>query len=248
MATYLSPKQREMQERREALLETARSLLLKRGYHGLTMARIASALDCAKATVYQYFPCKEEIIIALAHRSTRLQGELVERAARFSGRTRERMLAVGEATELFARLYPEDTRIFQLMSAEAITQKASQESLWRMKNTANHTVSVMNGIVRDAIAQGDVTFEDGKSIQEFTFQVWLLGESSKVAPWSWMPPAELGVEDPFAAMFRNGQVIGDAYGWRPLSTEWDYGETLHRVRREIFPAESRKVYGMDHGA
>jgi AcrR family transcriptional regulator len=244
MAT-LSPKQREMRERGVALLDAARSILLERGYHGLTMARIAQAVDCAKATVYQHFPCKEEIIIALAHRSIRLQGDLVERGARFPGRTRERMLAVGEATQLFARLYPEDTRIFQLMNAEAITQKASQESLWRMRKAAHHTVSILNGIVRDAIAQGDVVFDDGRTIEEFTYQVWLMGESSKAAMWSWMPCRELGIENPFDAMMHNGQILGDAYGWRPLSSEWDYEKSLERIRREVFPAESRKAYGSE---
>ncbi len=244
----MSPKQREMQERGVALLDAARTILLRRGYHGLTMARIAQAVDCAKATVYQHFPCKEEIIIALAYRSIWLQGALVERAARFQGRTRERMLAIGEATQLFARLHPDDTRIFQLMNAEAITQKASQDSLWRMRRAAHHTVSIMNGIVRDAIAQGDVVFDGGRSIEEFTYQVWLLGESSKAAMWSWMPCQELGIDNPFNAMMRNGQIIGDAYGWRPLSSEWDYHETLLRIRREVFPAESRKIYGADANA
>ena len=212
----LTPKKREIQQRGIALLDAARTILLERGYHGLTMARIAQAVDCAKATVYQHFPCKEEIIIALAHRSIRLQGEMVERAARFPGRTRERMLAVGEATQLFARLYPDDARIFQLMNAEAITQKASQESLWRMRKAAHHTVSILNGIVRDAIAQGDVAFDDGRSIEEFTYQVWLLGESSKGAMWNWLPPRELGIENPFEAMVHNGQILGDAYGWSHL--------------------------------
>ncbi len=241
--TMLSPKKREIQQRELALLEAARTIVLEQGYHGLTMARIAEALDCAKATVYQHFPCKEEVIIALAQRSIELQGDLVERAARFPGRTRERMLAVGEATQLFARLHPEDTRIFQLMSAEAITQKASQESLWRMRQAANHTVSILNGIVRDAIAQGDLVFEQGRSIEELTYQVWLLGESSKAAVWSWMPPRELGVDNPFDVMLHTGQILGDAHGWRPLSTEWDYRETLERIRREVFPDESRRAYG-----
>lgn len=75
------------------------------------------------------------------------------------------------------------------------------------------------------------------------YQFWLMGESTKAAMWSWMPPRELGVDSPFEAMFHAGQIIGDAYDWRPLSQDWDYRSTRRRVRMEIFPGEARKAYG-----
>ena len=119
MAT-LSRKQRDLIERGNLLLEIARDLLLKGGYHGLTMAQVALRAGSSKGTVYQHFSCKEEMIITLAAESVEKQRELVERAAMFRGRPRERMLAIGEATELFAQLHADDARIFQIMSGEAI--------------------------------------------------------------------------------------------------------------------------------
>lgn len=242
----LTRKQREIREREVRLLDIARELVLDKGYHGMTMARIAGRLDVAKATVYQHFSCKEEIIIALAGRSVDLQRGLVDRAARFQGTPRERMYAIGEATQLFAFLYPEDARIFQLINAEAITQKASEASLARLRLSGRETASVMNGIARDAIARGDLHLEPGDTIEDLTYQFWLMGESTKAAMWSWMPPQELGVADPFEAMFHNGMIIGDAYGWRPLSNEWDYQYTRRRIRKEVFPSECRKAYGENY--
>ena len=37
-----------------------------------------------------------------------------------------------------------------------------------------------------------------------------------------------------------GQYL-DGFGWRPLSTEWDYPATLERVRKEVFPDEFRRL-------
>ena len=239
----LTPKQREIREREERLLDVARELILAQGYHGLTMARIGNRLGVAKATVYQHFSCKEEVIIALAGRSVDLQRELVERASAFQGNPRERMFAIGEATQLFATLHPDDARIFQLLNAEAITQKASDTSLYRLRTSARQTAAVMNGIVRDAIARGDLQLKDGDTVEGLTYQFWLMGESTKAAMWSWMPPRELGVDRPFEARFHAGQIIGDAYDWRPLSQDWDYRSTRRRVRMEIFPGEARKAYG-----
>ena len=239
----LSRKQREILERGETVLDVARKMLLQRGYHGLTMARIAEEMEYSKSTIYQHYCCKEEIIVALASRSVEQQRLLVERAATFRGHSRERMVAVGEATSLFAHLHSEDSRIFQLINAEAITQKASDKFLWPLKTSAHRTVSILNGIVRDAIARGDLVLPAQATPEELTYQVWLLGESSKAALSSWLPPSEMGVGDPLSIMLRHGQLVGDAYGWKPLSTEWDYRETQRTVLREIFPGEALLAYG-----
>lgn len=242
MAT-LSRKQREIIEREGRLLEVARRMLLKSGYHGLTMAKIATAMEYSKGTIYQHFSCKEEVIVALAEQSIQKQYVLVSRAAEFRGRPRERMMAVGEATQLFQRLHPDDSRIFQIMNGEAIMQKASPESLIRMRGNARRAVDVMLGIVRDAIALGDLQLHPGHAPEDLVFHLWVLGESGKAAASSWMPPFEIGVENAFASLFRTGLILADGYGWRPLSTEHDYSQILRRIRAEVFPEESARTYG-----
>jgi len=239
----LTKRQRDVAARRELILSVVRGLFIEGGYHGLTMARVAERAGYSKGTVYDHFSCKEEAIIALAAVSVEKQRVLVERAATFPGRSRERMLAVAEATQLFARLYPDDTRIFQIMNGEAITQKGSKESLWRLRLSANHTVAILRGIIRDAVAQGDLAFEGDRSAEDLVFHLWLLGEAGKATVSSWMPPTEMGVEDTFGSLIRSSQVLVDAYGWRPLSSEWDYGETMRRIREEVFGAESKEAYG-----
>ena len=62
----LSPKQREIREREEHILEIARQMFFEEGYYNLTMGKIAKRIHCAKGTVYLHFPCKEDIIVALA--------------------------------------------------------------------------------------------------------------------------------------------------------------------------------------
>ena len=239
----LSIKKQEILNREGLVLKVAREILLERGYHGLTMARIASAVGCPKATVYKHFPCKEEVILALATESVEVQRALVERAGTFRGRPRERMAAVGVATQLFAVLHADDSRIFQIVNGEAIFQKASEKSIWGLQRCGLRTVDVMLGIIRDAIAQGDLTLPAGHTAEDIIYILWLLGEGGKAAPHTWLPPQDLGIESPFAAVIKTGQVLADGYGWRPLSTEWDYTATIERVWREVFPAEQRKVLG-----
>lgn len=241
--SQLSIKKQEIQQREGLVLKAARDILLERGYHGLTMARIATSVGCPKGTVYKHFPCKEEVILALATESVEVQRALVERAGTFHGRPRERMLAVGVATHLFAELYADDSRIFQIVNGEAIFQKASEKSIGRLQRCGLRTVAVMQGIVRDGIAQGDLVLPLDHSAEDMIYNFWLLGEGGKAAPHTWLPPKELGIDFPFASLIKTASMLADGYGWRPLSSECDYEATIERVWLEVFPAERRKVLG-----
>ncbi len=233
-------KQRERREREELFLKVARDILLRRGYHGLTMDRIARAAEYSKGTTYLHFSCKEDVVLALATECLEKRLAMFERAATFSGRSRERMAAIGEAVELFARLYPDDLRILQIINAQPVNEKASDEYKAAFKSSVARGLNVMVGIVRDAIAQGDLILR-GTTPEELAFGLWALTDGGYAVILS--PLYEIGFVDPFGTVMRTCHILGDGYGWRPLSTEWDYEATRRRIRREIFPEETRKVYG-----
>jgi AcrR family transcriptional regulator len=50
---------------REQILETAKSLFIQHGYHGLAMRQISDALGVSKAALYYHFKDKEELFIAI---------------------------------------------------------------------------------------------------------------------------------------------------------------------------------------
>ena len=135
-----------------------------------------------------------------------------------------------------------DQRSFYSLDLEP--GKASDNSLWRLRAAANRTVSIMNGILRDAVAQGDLAFDEYRRQEDLVYHMWLLGDAGKASSSSWLPPSEMGVSNPFTSIIRSTQMLGDAYGWKPLSTEWDYEETRARIHREVFPTEMRKVHGI----
>ena len=59
----LTPKKREILERENRILEVARPIVVREGYHGLNMDRIAEKLKYSKGTIYNHFSCKEEIML-----------------------------------------------------------------------------------------------------------------------------------------------------------------------------------------
>lgn len=237
----LTRKQRELRQREDLIVEVARRLLLDRGYHGLTMDRIAETIEYSKGTVYQHFPCKEEVLTELATRILRKRLAMFEHAATFQGRTRERMVAIGEAAELFMRLYPDHLLVVQIIRTEVIAQKVSPERLAAMKGIDYRVVGIMTGIVRDAIAQGDLVLPPGASPEGLPFGLWSLTDGGYAAILPGMSFHDIGIEDPFLAVMRNCEMLGDGYQWRPLSADWDYAATRARIRATIFAEETRKL-------
>ncbi len=58
-------KDEEKQQRRQAILDTARQLFGERGYEAVTVADVANGTGLAKGTVYLYFKTKEEMFLAI---------------------------------------------------------------------------------------------------------------------------------------------------------------------------------------
>ena len=50
---------------REQILDTAKSLFIQQGYHGLAMRQISEALGVSKAALYYHFKDKEELFLAI---------------------------------------------------------------------------------------------------------------------------------------------------------------------------------------
>ena len=64
-----SLKERQHQLREEAIVEAAHDLLIHQGYNALNMDELAAQVGISKATLYQHFSSKDELVVqaVLAH-------------------------------------------------------------------------------------------------------------------------------------------------------------------------------------
>lgn len=238
MATSIR-KQREVQEREALVLDVAREMLVQRGYLGLNMDRIAEATDYSKGTIYQHFSSKEDLLIGLAIQTMEKRVALFERAAMFSGGSRERMAAVGLADELFIRLYPHHFRSEHIIHTASVRGKSDPCRQKALGSLEEKCMGIVAGIARDAVGQGDLVLPEGCNAEELAFGLWTLSFGGVFLAYSDTPIGELGVSDAFGAVTRNCQRLLDGYGWKPLLEEWDYDQTRERIFEEMFPEERR---------
>ena len=238
-----SRKQREIAERERLVLEVARSIMVERGYLGLTMDRIAAATEYSKGTIYQHFPNKEEIVAALATESAARRVALFEKAATFQGRPRERLAAVGLAANLFTALYPLHYRCENIVSAHSIREKASDGRLQKLEDSEFSCMNVVLGIIRDGVSQGDLAYEDPQTPQKMLLGLWSMsvGFSHMAAPDGAHLQSKLGLDDLQAALFQAYDRFLDGFDWKPLAGDWDYPASLERIRTEVFAQELERL-------
>jgi AcrR family transcriptional regulator len=241
MKSTVTRKQREVQGREERILELARSMIVQDGYHGLSMDRIAEALEYSKGTIYQHFSCKEEILMALVNETSERRLDLFRRAAAFRGRSRERITALGAAAELFFQLYPDQIHAEHTIRVSSIREKVSEQRRLCLESCETRCSEVVRGVIRDALAAGDLELSPDFGVEDLAFGLWSITFGGYSIAATSPSLANLGIHEPLLAIRGNCIRLLDGVGWKPLSSEQDLTPVFERVRREVFAVESTQV-------
>jgi len=244
MQTTLTRKQREIREREARILELARQMIVEHGYHGFSMDRIAEALEYSKGTIYQHFSCKEDVLMALVNQAVEQRLALFRRAATFRGRSRERIVTIGVAAELFFRLYPDHFHIEHVIRLSSVREKTSEERRLFLEACESSCMEIVGGVIYDAIASGDFVPPPGYEPQHLGFGLWAITFGSYSIAASSPSLARLGIENPIRAIRANGDALLDGVGWKPLSSEIDLPALYQRITSEVFPTEIEQVGGL----
>ena len=233
----LTPKKREILDRETRILEVAHPMVVREGYHGLNMDRIAEQVQYSKGTIYNHFSCKEEIIIALAIQNVAKRTELFQRAAQFKGCPRHRMMAIGEAAERFVRDYPDYFLFEKILQLASVREKTSEKRQAVIRGCEMQCMSVVAGVVRDAIAAEDLELPKGFSPEKLVFGLWSLTSGAFSIVFTSDSLGQMGLDDPFETVRDHTAALFDGFDWKPLSSEFDSKKILKKIRKEVFDNE-----------
>jgi hypothetical protein len=166
---------------------------------------------------------------------------MFERGSAYPGVPRERLAAIGVASELFVRLFPNHFHVEQLIRSYSIWEKTSEKRRNLMRSCETRCMGIVSGIVRDAIAQGHLRLPESTSPEDLVFGLW----SQSFGAYSIITTSdsleELGISDPYPAVRHAISMLLDGYGWQPLSTDYDYPELFEKLQTEVFANECREV-------
>lgn len=234
---HQSRKQREIEQREKLILDVARDLLVRQGYLGLRMDDIADTMEYSKGTIYQHFANKEEIILALANRALETRSALFAHAVTLRKQSRERLAAVGSAAELFVQQFPHFFQVEQIIRINSVWEKTSETRRKIMRSCEARCMAIISGVVRDAVAQGDLVLQEGCTPEDIVFGLWSINVGAFTIISSSDSLQEIGIKNPVSAIRRSINQMLDGYGWKPNSSEVDFDEIFDSVRKELMSSD-----------
>jgi AcrR family transcriptional regulator len=211
-------------------------MLIQHGYAGLSMDGLAEATEYSKGLIYQHFSSKEDLVMALASQTMEQRTSLFERAVRFAGRARERIACMGVADQIFARLYPHAFRSELIIKLADLGDRASAQRSAGLSSQEGRCIGFVRDLVDEAVAVGDLPAAVSTNKVMIALLSMIIGSHTLASNFRPLL-GELGVTDPIFHLRDNIQILLDGFGWKPLSTEWDYAVTDKRIAIEVFANE-----------
>jgi AcrR family transcriptional regulator len=229
-------REREFRQREELILDAAGVMLRDQGYLGLNLDRLAESVEYSKGTLYQHFGTKEDIVLAIVARALEWRTQLFERAARFQGNSRERILAVGIADDVLSREESAHFQLVQMVKSRSIWEKTAPERRLQVQSLEGRCFGILELLVREGIAAADLALPAAKAAEvAFGLMTMSLGTNLVVDSQEWLEG--IGLPQPRQTLRVNQHRFLDGLGWKPLLDEWDYAETERRVWSEVFANE-----------
>ena len=216
--TRISRKQLEIQQREADILQIARRMLLDEGYEALSMDKLAVELGTAKGTLYNHFPNKEEIVLALVCQAMQVRQQIFGIAASMSQKSRERMMAIGLASEHYVQKHSEHFAIEQFVSNSTIRGKSKPRRQELIRHFELQCMGSVSGVVRDAIAVGDLELPSMLTAEELVFGFWSITFGSHVLTYGRPGLNELGINDAWRAVRSHGCSMLNGFNWQPMMT------------------------------
>ena len=237
----LTRKQREIADRHTRFLDIAKSLIETEGYSTLSMDRIAELAEYSKGTVYQHFSCKEEILIQLCNQNGQILKSLFERACDYSGGTREKLLAMGIAHEIWKAQNPICDELSQTLHGGGNMDKVSEDSRKLHYELELDILALVGSVVTAAIDKGDLDLKQRTTVPELVFGIWSLCHGGLQLRSMDLPLEQMGISAPYRAVMNTLDATLDGYGWKPSSSEHNYRAASESIFENLFADELKHL-------
>jgi AcrR family transcriptional regulator len=162
-------RQREKQELRQLIVDTARDLFARDGYEAVSMRRIADAIEYSPTAIYLYFPDKQALFREICHQDFRSLAGAFQRIGKVEDPV-ERIRQIGMA---YMRFGVKNPNHYRLMFMTRVDIQPTPEDLVDKGDPTRDGYSFLKLAVQEAIDAG--AFRDGLSDAELVTQTLWAG-------------------------------------------------------------------------
>lgn len=132
------------QERRAQVLEAAREVFVASGYHAAAMDDIAERAGVSKPVLYQHFPGKLELYLALLDSSAE---SLVEAVAKALTSTHDNKLRVGATMTTYFDFVEDGQGLFRLIFESDLTNESAVRE--RVERTDDRCAELVSRVIAE---------------------------------------------------------------------------------------------------
>lgn len=140
-SSFIQLKETERETRRNLILEAATKLFAKRSFHEIGMRDIAAEAGIAAASIYRYFPSRDDLLVEALTRELRQIETLLE------ARVEENKASIEELAIAVVDYLLNNEATFQMMCHFMTKGEASPESLQRYNETQRYFLSLFDRIL-----------------------------------------------------------------------------------------------------
>jgi len=153
--SILERKEKEKEQRRNAIVEAAQSLFFSKPYDEITIEAVAEKAQLAKGTVYLYFKSKEELYLAVALRGERILNLMFKRAIGGNKNGLEKAFATGEAYYEFYKLHAQYFRMC-LEAENMLVLNTDNVCAKELIETSYENLQIVHDSVVEGIKDGSI--------------------------------------------------------------------------------------------
>lgn len=100
-------KEREKQQRRDAIIDAAEKVFFRKGIEIATMDEVAETAELSKGTLYLYFKSKQDLYLAVTKRGLDILTEMSKQEVKKHDKGIEKIHALGKTYHEFSKKYPD---------------------------------------------------------------------------------------------------------------------------------------------
>jgi AcrR family transcriptional regulator len=159
---------REREERRQQILDAARTMLVEKGLNGTSMNHIARLAELGVSTIYFYYRSKEELFVALQQEGLELLYTKIEHAIRKGKSTAEKLRKAGLA---YLRFSEENKGYFDILNyflsspEEIFTPQMKRQ----VDQRGERIIELVVRILEDGMGRGEFRKVDSRN---FSLLLW----------------------------------------------------------------------------
>jgi len=244
--SVLSRKEQNFIQREQELIHLALDILRNDGLAGLTMDKLTAHSDYSKGTIYNHFSCKEDVLSAISASCLVELDQLFSRAMAFQGNTRERLIAVHFAYMLHAHLKPEQFMCVLSCKTAAVAEKASKKHQQLSIDKETELLESLNNLVSEAQKNTDLNLTKlnlgDDAVNAVTFSIWSMSFGSLSLLMNAVDSQLIKKVNTQGVLLNNINITLDGLNWQPLSSQWNYNDTIARIKNEVFAQEVQALY------